>query len=49
MENATVKKEIQHMIRKSTKKDIIDQIFDQMDLHGMTQDELFGAAGLSKS
>ena len=43
MGNATVKKEIQQMTRKSTKeKDAIDQILDQLDLHGMTQEELFG-------
>lgn len=49
MGNATVKKEIQQMTRKSTKeKDAIDQILDQLDLHGMTQEELFGADGLAK-
>ena len=37
------------MTRKSTKeKDAIDQILDQLDLHGMTQEELFGAEGLAK-
>ena len=37
------------MTKKSTKeKDVIDQILDQLDLHGMTQDELFGADGLAK-
>ena len=37
------------MIKKSTKeKDVIDQILDQLDLHGMTQEELFGADGLAK-
>ena len=31
------------MTKKSTKeKDVIDQILDQLDLHGMTQEELFG-------
>ena len=35
------------MTKKSTKeKDVIDQILDQLDLHGMTQEELFGADGL---
>ena len=29
-------------------KDAIDQILDQLDLHGMTQEELFGAEGLAK-
>ena len=43
MGNATVRKEIQQMTKKSTKeKDAIDQILDQLDLHGMTQEELFG-------
>ena len=37
------------MTKKSTKeKDAIDQILDQLDLHGMTQEELFGAEGLAK-
>lgn len=37
------------MTKKSTKeKDVIDQILDQLDLHGMTQEELFGAEGLAK-
>ena len=37
------------MIKKSTKeKDVIDQILDKLDLHGMTQEELFGADGLAK-
>ena len=37
------------MTKKSTKeKDVIDQILDQLDLHGMTQEELFGADGLVK-
>ena len=37
------------MTKKSTKeKDVIDQILDQLDLHGMTQEELFGADGLAK-
>ena len=37
------------MTRKSTKeKDVIDQVLDQLDLHGMTQEELFGADGLAK-
>ena len=49
MGNATVRKEIQQMTKKSTKeKDAIDQILDQLDLHGMTQEELFGAEGLAK-
>ena len=49
MRNATVRKEIQQMTKKSTKeKDAIDQILDQLDLHGMTQEELFGAEGLAK-
>ena len=49
MENATVKKGRQQMTKKSTKeKDVIDQILDQLDLHGMTQEELFGADGLAK-
>ena len=49
MGKATVRKEIQQMTRKSTKeKDAIDQILDQLDLHGMTQEELFGAEGLAK-
>ena len=37
------------MSPKSTKeKDVIDQLLDQFDLHGMTQDELFGPEGLMK-
>ena len=37
------------MTKKSTKeKDVIDQILDQLDLHDMTQEELFRAAGLAK-
>ena len=37
------------MIKKSTKeKDVINQILDKLDLHGMTQEELFGADGLAK-
>ena len=49
MENATVKKERQQMTKKNTKeKDVIDQILDRLDLHDMTQEELFGAAGLAK-
>ena len=37
------------MTKKSTKeKDVIDQILDQLDLHGMSQEELFGADGLAK-
>ena len=37
------------MTKKSTKeKDVIDQILDQLDLHSMTQEELFGADGLAK-
>ena len=37
------------MTKKSAKeKDVIDQILDQLDLHGMTQEELFGADGLAK-
>ena len=37
------------MTKKSTnEKDAIDQILDQLDLHGMTQEELFGAEGLAK-
>ena len=37
------------MTKKNTKeKDAIDQILDQLDLHGMTQEELFGAEGLAK-
>ena len=37
------------MTKKSTKeKDAIYQIFDQLDLHGMTQEKLFGAEGLTK-
>ena len=37
------------MTKKSTKeKNAIDQILDQLDLHGMTQEELFGADGLAK-
>ena len=49
MENATVIRERQEMTKKSTKeKDVIDQILDQLDLHGMTQEELFGADGLAK-
>ena len=37
------------MTKKGTKeKDVIDQIIDQLDLHGMTQEELFGADGLAK-
>ena len=37
------------MTKKSTKeKDAIDQILDQLDLHGMTQEELFGAEGLAR-
>ena len=37
------------MTKKGTKeRDAIDQILDQLDLHGMTQEELFGADGLAK-
>lgn len=37
------------MTKKSTKeKDVIDQILDQLDLHGMSQEELFGKDGLAK-
>ena len=37
------------MTKKSTKeKDVIDQILDRLDLHGKTQEELFGADGLAK-
>ena len=44
-----VKKERQQMTKKSTKeKDVIDQILDQLDLHGMTQEGLFGADGLAR-
>ena len=49
MRNATAKKEIQQVTKKSTKeKDAIDQILDQLDLHRMTQEELFEADGLAK-
>ena len=49
MVNATIKKEKQHMTKRSTKeKDVLDQILDQLDLRGMTQEELFGADGLAK-
>ncbi len=34
--------------RNKQEKDVIDQILDQLDLHGMTQEELFGADGLAK-
>ena len=34
--------------RNKQEKDAIDQILDQLDLHGMTQEELFGADGLAK-
>lgn len=37
------------MTKKGTKeRDAIDQILDQLDLHGMTQKELFGADELAK-
>ena len=37
------------MTKRSTKeKDVLDQILDQLDLQGMTQEELFGADGLAK-
>ncbi|MBR0232919.1 MAG: hypothetical protein IJQ47_02635 [Synergistaceae bacterium] len=32
----------------NTKNTIIDQIIDQLDLSGMTQDELFGEDGLAR-
>ena len=34
--------------RNKQEKDVIDQILDQLDLHGMIQEELFGADGLAK-
>ncbi|GHT79266.1 hypothetical protein FACS1894130_07480 [Spirochaetia bacterium] len=34
--------------RKAKEKDLIDQILDQIDLHGMTQDEVLGQEGLLK-
>ena len=37
------------MYKRSTKeKDVLDEIIDQLDLHGMTQEELFGANGLAR-
>ena len=34
--------------RKGKEKDLIDQILDQIDLHGMTQEEVLGQEGLLK-
>ncbi|GHV36588.1 IS256 family transposase [Spirochaetia bacterium] len=34
--------------RKAKEKDLIDQILDQIDLHGMTQEEVLGQEGLLK-
>jgi transposase-like protein len=34
--------------RKPKEKDLIDQILDQIDLHGMTQEEVLGQEGLLK-
>lgn len=34
--------------RNKQEKDVIDQILDQLDLHGMSQEELFGKDGLAK-
>ncbi len=34
--------------RKAKEKDLIDQILDQIDLHGMTQEEILGQEGLLK-
>ncbi|AEF80662.1 transposase, Mutator family [Leadbettera azotonutricia ZAS-9] len=34
--------------RKPKEKDLIDQILDQIDLHGMTQEEILGQEGLLK-
>ena len=37
------------MYKRSTKeKDVLDEIIDQLDLHGMTQEELFGTNGLAR-
>ncbi len=39
----------QQMYKRSAKEqDVIDKIADQLDLHGMTQEELFGANGLAR-
>jgi hypothetical protein len=34
--------------RKPREKDLIDRILDQIDLHGMTQEEALGQEGLLK-
>lgn len=34
--------------RSAKEQDVIDKIADQLDLHGMTQEELFGADGLAR-
>ena len=34
--------------RNKQEKDVIDQILEQLDLHGMSQEELFGKDGLAK-
>ncbi|HIW36955.1 MAG TPA: hypothetical protein IAA30_08255 [Candidatus Treponema faecavium] len=34
--------------RSAKEQDVIDKIADQLDLHRMTQEELFGADGLAR-
>lgn len=35
------------MLAKTKEKDVIDQLLDQIDFHGMTAEELAGENGLS--
>ena len=37
------------MLAKTKAKDIIDQLLDQIDFHGMTAEELAGENGCSKT
>ena len=37
------------MLAKTKEKDIIDQLLDQIDFHGMTAEELAGENGLLKN
>ena len=36
------------MLAKTNEKDVIDQLLDQIDFHGMTAEELAGENGLLK-
>lgn len=37
------------MLAKTKEKDVIDQLLDQIDFHGMTAEELAGKNGLLKA